>query len=115
MSFFSKQIDKRIAAYQRELIETHYREVENMYRQIRGWRHDYRNHIQTMKAYAADGDLDAIRKYLDLLDQDLSAYEYFQTLPPAVQTALRREDGGIGTLDELQARVAHLQDSHLIG
>ena len=51
----------------------------------------------------------------DLLDQDLSAYEYFQTLPPAVQTALRREDGGIGTLDELQARVAHLQDSHLIG
>lgn len=40
----------------------------------------------------------------DLLDQDLSAYEYFQTLPPAVQTALRREDGGIGTLDELQAR-----------
>ena len=31
----------------------------------------------------------------DLLDQDLSAYEYFQTLPPAVQTALRREDGGI--------------------
>ena len=42
MSFFSKQIDKRIAAYQRELIETHYREVENMYRQIRGWRHDYR-------------------------------------------------------------------------
>ena len=27
----------------------------------------------------------------DLLDQDLSAYEYFQTLPPAMQTALRRE------------------------
>ena len=24
MSLFSKQIDKRIAAYQRELIETHY-------------------------------------------------------------------------------------------
>ena len=36
MSFFSKQIDKRIAVYQRELIETHYREVENMYRQMRG-------------------------------------------------------------------------------
>lgn len=60
MSLFSKQIDKRIAAYQRELIETHYWEVENMYGQIRGWRHDYRNHIQTMKAFAANGDLDAI-------------------------------------------------------
>ena len=59
MSFFSKRIDRQLAAYQQELIETHYREVDNMYRQIRGWRHDYRNHIQTMKAYAAAGDLDA--------------------------------------------------------
>lgn len=77
---FSKQIDKRIAAYQRELIETHYREVENMYGQIRGWRHDYRNHIQTMKAFAANGDLDAIRSYLDQLDTDLN------TVDPSVKT-----------------------------
>lgn len=51
MKIFSKQIDKRLAAYQRELIELHYAEVENMYKQIRGWRHDYRNHIQVLKAY----------------------------------------------------------------
>ena len=70
MGLFSKLIDKRLAAYQQELIETHYREVDNMYRQIRGWRHDYRNHIQTMKAYAAAGDWEAIRTYLDLLDED---------------------------------------------
>lgn len=75
MSLFSKQIDRRIAAYQRELIETHYQEVENMYRQTRGWRHDYRNHIQTMKAYAAQGDLEAIRKYLDMLDVDLNTVD----------------------------------------
>ena len=43
MKLFSKWIDRRLASYQRELIETHYREVDNMYRQIRGWRHDYRN------------------------------------------------------------------------
>ncbi len=64
-----------MAAYQRELIETHYREVDNMYRQIRGWRHDYRNHIQTMKAYAAAGDWEAIRRYLDLLDEDLTTVD----------------------------------------
>ena len=75
MSFFSKQVDKRLAAYQRELIETHYQEVENMYRQTRGWRHDYRNHIQTMKAYAAAEDWDSIRRYLDLLDQDLTTVD----------------------------------------
>ena len=75
MGLFSKLIDKRLASYQQELIETHYREVDNMYRQIRGWRHDYRNHIQTMKAYAAAGDWEAIRKYLDLLDEDLTTVD----------------------------------------
>lgn len=51
----------------------------------------------------------------DLLDQDLSSYEYFQTLPPGMQTKLRREDGCIGTLDELQARVGHLRSSGMLG
>ncbi len=75
MGLLSKRIDQRIADYQRELIETHYREVDNMYRQIRGWRHDYRNHIQTMKAYAAAEDWEAIRRYLDLLDEDLTTVD----------------------------------------
>ena len=75
MGRISRKTDSRVAAYQRELIETHYREVDNMYRQIRGWRHDYRNHIQTMKAYAAAGDWEAIRRYLDLLDEDLTTVD----------------------------------------
>ena len=75
MGLLDKRIDRRIAAYQRELIETHYAEVENMYRQIRGWRHDYRNHIQAMKAHAAGGDMDAVKRYLDELDTDLSTVD----------------------------------------
>ena len=75
MGWFSSRMDKRVAAYQRELIDTHYREVENMYRQIRGWRHDYRNHIQVMKALAAKGDLAGIQAYLDELDTDLNTVD----------------------------------------
>lgn len=75
MELFAKKIEKQLASYQQELIETHYREVDNMYRQIRSWRHDYRNHIQTMKAYAAAGDWDAIQNYLDLLDTDLQTVD----------------------------------------
>ena len=75
MGFLSKKIDKHIASYQEELIETHYREVDNMYRQIRGWRHDYRNHIQTMKAYAAAEDWEAVERYLELLDEDLKTVD----------------------------------------
>ncbi len=75
MQLFAKLIDRRIAAYQRQLIETHYQEVENMYRQMRGWRHDYRNHIQTMKVLASSGDLEGIRNYLDRLDTDLGTVD----------------------------------------
>ena len=75
MRFFSNKIDQKIASYQHELTETHYREIDNMYRKIRGWRHDYRNHIQTMKAYAASENWDAIRRYLDLLDDDLTTVD----------------------------------------
>ena len=75
MGLLNKRIDRQIAAYQRELIETHYAEVDNMYHQIRGWRQDYRNHIQAMKAYAARGDWEAITRYLDELDTDLATVD----------------------------------------
>ena len=57
----SRKADKKIEAYQQELIKTHFAEVDNMYRKMRGWRHDYRNHLQTMKGYVAQGDLEAVR------------------------------------------------------
>ena len=47
---FGKAMERRIAAYQSDLIRKHCDEVEHMYRQMRGWRHDYHNHIQTMLA-----------------------------------------------------------------
>lgn len=75
MSFLSKRIDRHIAAYQRELIDTHYMEVETMYKQIRGWRHDYRNHIQMLKALAAKDDMAGIKSYLDMLDKDLATVD----------------------------------------
>lgn len=75
MKFLDKRLDRRIAAYQQELIETHYREVENMYRQMRGWRHDFRNHIQLLAAYAQKGDLEAVKSYLAELEQDLARVE----------------------------------------
>lgn len=75
MSIFDKMIDKRIAAYQSDLLATHYAEVENMYRQMRGWRHDYRNHIQVLKSYADMGALDDIKRYLDELDTDLNTVD----------------------------------------
>lgn len=71
MGVLGRRADRKVAAYQQELIMTHYAEVESMYRKMRGWRHDYRNHIQTMKAHLQNGDTEALGKYLDMLDTDL--------------------------------------------
>ena len=53
----------------------HVAEVENLYRQMRGWRHDYHNHIQMMKAYRALGQDDRLDVYLDELEQDLKGFD----------------------------------------
>ena len=72
---FNRRIDRRIADYQSELLETHYREVENMYVKMRAWRHDYRNHIQALKVLAANGDNEGLKEYLDKLDTDLNTVD----------------------------------------
>lgn len=68
-------VDLRIAAWQNDLIEKHCEEVENMYRQVRGWRHDYKHHIQTMKAHLSLGQYEALDDYLNELDKDLTTVD----------------------------------------
>lgn len=68
-------IDRRIADYQSDLIEKHCEEVEAMYRQVRGWRHDYKHHIQTMKAHLAMEQYGELEHYLDELDVDLTTVD----------------------------------------
>lgn len=70
-----RMLDRRISAYQNDLTVKHYDEVQNIYKQMRGWRHDYHNHIQTMKAYLALGQTAELDDYLNLLDTDLSAVD----------------------------------------
>ncbi|NLC43860.1 MAG: GHKL domain-containing protein [Clostridiales bacterium] len=69
---FGRMIDKRIHSYQNDLITKHCEEVQNIYNQMRGWRHDYHNHIQTMKAHLALDQTTEVKAYLGKLDADLS-------------------------------------------
>lgn len=109
MSFLSRLLDKRIAVYQQELIKTHYAEVDNMYQQMRGWRHDYRNHIQTMKSYAAMNDMESIKRYLDALDNDLD------TVDTVIKTGNRMTDAILNSKISL-AKARHIPvtaDAHI--
>ena len=46
-----------------------------MYQQVRGWRHDYHNHVQMMKAYLSQGQYQQLDAYLDQLTTDLSTVD----------------------------------------
>ena len=73
--FLDRLIARRVAAFESEILQKYYAEVENMYTKMRGRRHDYRHHIQTMKIHAANGEFEYVVKYLDLLDDDLTNVE----------------------------------------
>lgn len=49
----------------------------------------------------------------DLLDEDITSYEFFYSLPVAVQQELRRRE--ISTFAELQEQAAHIRRSGLYG
>ncbi len=65
------RMDRRTLACQNDLLEKHCEEVQNMYKQTRGWKHDYHDQIQTMKAYLAMGRINELSHFLDELDKDL--------------------------------------------
>ena len=109
MGFLSKRVNEKLENYQRELLDTHYQEVENMYRQMRGWRHDYRNHIQTMKVFAANGDLEAIRSYLDELDTDLNTVDTVVKTGNAMADAILNSKISLARSKKINVRV----DAHI--
>lgn len=86
MSFFNQNKRKQIEAYQKELMRIHYNEVENMYEDMRGWRHDFKNHLQILKGLTIEGDIEAVKEYLDQLEVSLIEIE------PRVKTGNKMTD-----------------------
>ena len=74
-SILSWLIDRRLATYQGDLAQKHFDAVQSIYRKMRGWRHNYHNHIQIMKAHISLGQMGELESYLDKLDADLTSVD----------------------------------------
>ncbi len=66
-----KRYEKALVDYQNKLLSQEMEEVRGIYKTMRGWRHDYHNHMQSVKAQLAMDDLEQARKYLNELETDL--------------------------------------------
>lgn len=68
---FERKREEKLIKYQRALVEQHYNEVENMYRKMRGWRHDYHNHIQVLAVYLENGEIEKAKQFLSEIQDNL--------------------------------------------
>ena len=72
----TKHIDEKwIFNFQDSVLKKQRDEVENVYNTMRGWRHDYHNHMQTIKAYLSMNQLSELNQYLDHLEEDLDSID----------------------------------------
>ena len=68
---FERKREEKLIKYQRALVEQHYNEVENMYRKMRGWRHEYHNHIQVLSVYLENGEIEKAKQFLNEIQDNL--------------------------------------------
>jgi two-component system, LytTR family, sensor histidine kinase AgrC len=74
-SYIRKSYEDRVNEYQYKVIGQQVNEVQNIYQTMRGWRHDYHNHMQTLKAHLAMNNYDLAGEYLNELENDLDSID----------------------------------------
>lgn len=69
--FYQRGFVFRTEQFRNELMEHSYGEIRDVYMDMRGWRHDYHNHMQVIKAQLAVENYEGVETYLDQLEREL--------------------------------------------
>ena len=70
-----RKYDRRLSDFQDSVLKKQRDEVQNIYQTMRAWRHDYHNHIQSIKAMLAMKKFEELDAYLCTLEQDLDSID----------------------------------------
>jgi len=73
--FLPKQIARELEDYENILAVRQFEEVKNTYHEMRGWRHDYRNHMHVLRIYIENRQWDECISYISQMDEDLSSVD----------------------------------------
>lgn len=74
--FLPRMIIRELEEYENELVARQFEEINNTYHEMRGWRHDYRNHMQVLKTYIDREQWEECSRYILEMDQDLSSVDH---------------------------------------
>lgn len=75
LTYLFQQTDMVYAQSLDGIMANYIKEVNDLYAQIRGWRHDYHDHLQSLKVYLHDGDVAQAQHYLSELETSLGDIE----------------------------------------
>lgn len=74
--FLSRQFIREIERYQNELANRQFEEIHNTYHEMRGWRHDYKNHMQVLKIHVENREWELALAYISQMNEDLSNIDH---------------------------------------
>ena len=61
----------KLVEYQTEQSEKHLNEVRSIHKEMRGYKHDFHHHLQTLKGQLEAGEVDRALAYIEQLDNQL--------------------------------------------
>lgn len=67
--------EKKISEYENKLVASQFEEMKQLYMTMRGWRHDYHNHMQKIRAHLELGEYEEVQDYIDLMETELDAVD----------------------------------------
>ena len=70
-----KREEDKTIIYQNKLMKQQMDEIENIYMTMRGWRHDYHNHLQSLKGFLSLNKVEQMKDYLNELETDLDSID----------------------------------------
>ncbi|MCD8118847.1 MAG: Spo0B domain-containing protein, partial [Lachnospiraceae bacterium] len=74
--FRKKSKEKQFFEFQDKILHTQMEEMNQIYENMRGWRHDYHNHMQTIKAHLALGQVTEAEDYVDRMEGELDRIDF---------------------------------------
>ena len=67
--------EHRFYEYQDKVAALQMQEMNHIYTTMRGWRHDYHNHMQKIRAHLAMGEYKEADQYIDLMETELEGID----------------------------------------
>ncbi len=71
-----RQIIREMEKYQNNFVGRQFEEIQNVYHEMRGWRHDYKNPMQVLKIYVESRDWEHAMEYISQMNENLNSVDH---------------------------------------